>query len=75
MDQNQDKKKKVDIIKREITTEEPVIQEVIIEIIGITHLLNKKVNFMCLKTPQVVHKCLMLGLKEEDMNWIVCKES
>jgi hypothetical protein len=40
MDQNQDRKKRVHIMKEEITMEESVIQEVLVEITNITHLLT-----------------------------------
>jgi len=42
---------------------------------SITHLLTQEVIFMHLNIPRVVHKCLMLAIKEEDMIWIVYKES
>jgi hypothetical protein len=38
-------------MKEEITTEELVIQEVLVELIGNTHLLTQQGNFMHLKTP------------------------
>jgi hypothetical protein len=45
MDQNQDGRKREDIMKEEITTTEIVIQEVLAYIIDITHL-NQQGNFM-----------------------------
>jgi hypothetical protein len=46
MDQTQDRRKKVDIMKEEITTKEMVIQEVQEELIDITHLLTQQGNFI-----------------------------
>jgi hypothetical protein len=74
MDQAQDMRKKVDIMKEEITTEDPVTQEVLVELIDITHLLTQQGSFMHLKIQGAVQKCLLLGIKEEDMSWTICKE-
>jgi hypothetical protein len=41
MDQAQDMRKKEDIMKGEITTEDPVTQEVLVELIDISHLLTQ----------------------------------
>jgi hypothetical protein len=74
MDQVQDMKKKEYIMKEEITTEDPVTQEVLVGVIDITHLLTQLEIGMHLKIQGAVHKCLMLDIKEEDMSWTVCKE-
>jgi hypothetical protein len=51
MDQTQDRRKRVDIMKEEITIEGMVIQEVIEELIDVAHLLTQLRNFMHLKIP------------------------
>jgi hypothetical protein len=45
MDQAQDERKKEDIVKEDITTIELFIQEVLVELIDITHLTQQG-NFM-----------------------------
>jgi hypothetical protein len=50
MDQTQDRRKRVDMRKKEITTKELIIQEVLEKIIDITHLAQQG-NFMHLKIP------------------------
>jgi hypothetical protein len=51
MDQVRDRGKKEKNMKEEITIEESVIQEVLGELIDITHLLIQQGNSMRLKTP------------------------
>jgi len=71
MDQTQDMRKKEDIMKEEITTKELVIQEELEELIDVTHLLTHQGICMHL---YLLHKWLMLGIKEKYMNWIDCKD-
>ena len=51
MDQTQNKRKREDVMKDEITTEDLVIQVVLEKIIDITHLPTQQGNFMHLKIP------------------------
>jgi hypothetical protein len=76
MDQAQDMRKKADLMQGEITIEDPGTQEVLVELKDITtHLLIHPGSFMHLKSQGATHKCLLLGIKEEDMSWTTCKES
>jgi hypothetical protein len=75
MDQVQDRGKKEDNMKEEITTEEPVIQEGLVELIDITHLLTQLGSLMHLRIQGAVQKCLLSDIKEEDMSGMVYKES
>jgi hypothetical protein len=49
MDWAQDMRKKIDITKEEITIEDPITQEVLVQFIDIGHLLNQQGSFMHLK--------------------------
>jgi hypothetical protein len=51
MDQNQNRRKRANVMKEEMITEEMVIQEVLAELIDITHLPTQQGNFMHLKIP------------------------
>jgi hypothetical protein len=51
MDQTQGRRKKVDIMKEEINTEDSIIQEVLLELININRLLTQQGYFMHMKTP------------------------
>ena len=51
MDQTQNRSKREDVMKEEMTTKEIVIQEVLVELIDITHLPTQQRNFMHLKIP------------------------
>jgi hypothetical protein len=75
MDQAQDTRKKTDIIEEEITTKHLVTQKVLVELIEISHLLTQQGIFMHIESQGEVHKCFMLGIKEEDMILTVYKES
>ena len=46
MDHTQDRRKKTNIMKEEITTEDLDIQEVLAELIDIIHLLTQQGNFI-----------------------------
>jgi hypothetical protein len=76
MDYDQDMRKKEGIMKEEITTQDPITQGFLVECIDITtHLLIHPEIFIHLESQGEVEKCLLLGIKEEDMIWIVYKES
>jgi hypothetical protein len=47
----QSKRKREDVMKEEMTAEELVIQEVLAELIDITHLPTQQGNFIHLKIP------------------------
>jgi hypothetical protein len=51
MYQAQNMRKGEDVMKKEMTAEELVIQEVLAELIDITHLPTQQGNFMHLKIP------------------------
>jgi hypothetical protein len=51
MDQTQNMRKREDVMKEEMTAKDMVIQEVLEEIIEITHLLTHQGIFMHLKIP------------------------
>jgi hypothetical protein len=70
MDQDEDMRKKVNVVKEEISTEDPITQEVIVELIEITQLGI----LMHLRIQRAVQKCLLLGTKEEDIRWMICKD-
>ena len=69
------KRKKVGIMKEKMIVEELVIKEVLEEPIDIIHLLTHPGILMHIKSQEMVQKCLILGIKEEDMSWTICKES
>jgi hypothetical protein len=69
MNQSQGMRKKVDIMKEEITTEDPITQEVLVEVIDISHLLTQQGSFMHLNIQGAFHKSLILDIKEKDMSW------
>ena len=51
MGQTQNMREREDVMKEEMTTDKLVIQEVLVELIGFTHLPFKKGNFMHMKIP------------------------
>jgi hypothetical protein len=51
MDQNKERRKREDIMKEDITTDELVIREVLPKLIYITHLLTHQENFMHMRIP------------------------
>jgi hypothetical protein len=51
MDQTQNMRKREDVMKEEMTTEELVVQEVLAELREITHLPTHQGYFMHLKIP------------------------
>jgi hypothetical protein len=61
-------RKEVDLMKGEITSEDLVTQEMLVELRGINHLLTHPQSFVHFRIQGEVKKRPLLGIKGEDVS-------